>query len=298
MPEALVAEAQAMLSGDALRADDMLDDLHSLRIEAAQLRDETHKARREAQTLNQQLRKRLDNIEEERQTVLREARAEARQEVAATREEVQALRRKLRTLPSSWTEAHPDMDEIDQALTRAEKRIPEEKSVAPDLSLPQWIEDDTAPPRVGDTVKITPLGMQGTVVDIDVDEGEAVVQAGALHSRVALHKLELVHRGQPARPEPTTVVTTRRDSPSMQLDLRGLRAEDALQRLERYLNATMMTNLPWVRIIHGKGTGTLRREVRNFLQGHPVVASYESAQQNEGGEGATVVRLVRSGSST
>jgi DNA mismatch repair protein MutS2 len=296
MPEAIVAEAQAMLSGDALRADDMLDDLHSLRIEAAQIRDETHKARREAQTLNQQLRERLTNIEEERQTVLREAREEARQEVAAAREEVQAMRRKLRNLPSSWTEARSDLDEVDQALTEAEKHIPEETSAVPDLSLPQWIEDDTAPPRVGDTVKITPLGMQGVIVDIDADENEAVVQAGALHSRVAMHKLELVQRGQPARPEPVTAVTKRRDAPGMQLDLRGLRAEDALQRLERYLNDTMMTNLPWVRIIHGKGTGTLRREVRGFLQGHPVVASYESARQNEGGEGATVVHLVRSSS--
>jgi DNA mismatch repair protein MutS2 len=296
MPEELVAEAQAMLSGDALRADDMLDDLHSLRIEAAQLRDETHKARREAQTLNKQLRQRLDNIEEERQAVLREAREEARQEVTAVREEVQDLRRKLRTIPSSWAEVRSDLNEIDKALTQTEASLPEETPAASDLTLPQWIEDDTAPPRVGDTVKVAPLGMQGVVVDVDADEGEAVVQAGALHSRVGMHKLELVQRGQPARPEPTTVVTTRRDTPGMQLDLRGLRAEDALQRLERYLNDTMMTNLPWVRIIHGKGTGTLRREVRSFLHDHPVVASYESAQQNEGGEGATVVHLVRSSS--
>ena len=81
-------------------------------------------------------------------------------------------------------------------------------------------------------------------------------------------------------------------SPGMELDLRGQRAEDALDMLDRYLEKAYMSGLPFVRIIHGKGTGKLRQEVRAALKGHPQVESYEEGGQKEGGEGVTVVKLA------
>ena len=78
----------------------------------------------------------------------------------------------------------------------------------------------------------------------------------------------------------------------MQIDLRGQRVEEALERLENYLDRASMAALPWVRIVHGKGTGKLRTEVRRFIGDHPLVTSYQSAPRNEGGEGATIAHLV------
>ncbi|OGT28690.1 MAG: hypothetical protein A2Z17_03005 [Gammaproteobacteria bacterium RBG_16_66_13] len=78
----------------------------------------------------------------------------------------------------------------------------------------------------------------------------------------------------------------------MELDLRGQRAEDALEALDRYLDAAYLAGLPFVRIIHGKGTGKLRQAVREALTGHPQVKSFESGGDKEGGEGVTVAKLA------
>jgi len=81
-------------------------------------------------------------------------------------------------------------------------------------------------------------------------------------------------------------------SPGMELDLRGQRAEDALDMLDRYLEKAYMAGLPFVRIIHGKGTGKLRQEVRAALKNHPQVTSFEEGDPKEGGEGVTVAKLA------
>ena len=78
----------------------------------------------------------------------------------------------------------------------------------------------------------------------------------------------------------------------MDLDLRGQRAEEALSNFETYLDDAFRAGLPFVRIIHGKGTGALRAAIREALHGHPLVRKYESAAPNEGGEGVTVAVLA------
>ena len=82
------------------------------------------------------------------------------------------------------------------------------------------------------------------------------------------------------------------ESPGLELDLRGQTTEEALPRLERYLDDAYLVGLPWVRIIHGKGTGALRAAVRDEFQRHPLVASYEPGKEGEGGDGVTVAKLV------
>ena len=77
----------------------------------------------------------------------------------------------------------------------------------------------------------------------------------------------------------------------LQLDLRGARAEEALAVLDRYLNDAAVAGIDRLRIVHGKGTGALRTAVREMLGSHPLVREYTAAGQNEGGDGATIVRL-------
>jgi len=82
-------------------------------------------------------------------------------------------------------------------------------------------------------------------------------------------------------------------SPGMELDLRGQRAEDALIMLENYLEKAYLVGMPFVRIIHGKGTGVLRQEVRAALKGHEYVVSFEEGHPNEGGDGVTVAKIAK-----
>jgi len=79
---------------------------------------------------------------------------------------------------------------------------------------------------------------------------------------------------------------------SEEIDLHGLTVGEALFRLDRYLNEAFMAGLPWVRVIHGKGTGTLRQAVRQELQNSPLVKSFRPADFEEGGDGATIVELA------
>ncbi|MBN1487654.1 MAG: endonuclease MutS2 [Anaerolineae bacterium] len=292
MPESVVKDAQAMLSGETLRAEDMLDDLHNLRIDAARLRDAAHKDKQDALALSAQLRRRLEGIEKERLDILRRAEDEAQQYVEELREETRTLRRKLRAVPPTLLQAQQPLAEIESTLDSVESQIPEAELVPVGEIIPDLVfsSDDFA--QVGDTVRLVSLGMQGTVVEITGDE--ALVQAGPLRTRVDVDDLELVQRGQPIQPKSERISTpATHSSPGIQLDLRGQTTDNALQNLDRYLDSAALADLPWVRIVHGKGTGVLRREVRQFLQHHPLVASYEVAGPKEGGEGATVARLVR-----
>ena len=78
----------------------------------------------------------------------------------------------------------------------------------------------------------------------------------------------------------------------LELELRGQTVDEALPTIDQYLDRAFRAALPFVRIIHGKGTGTLRRQVGNFLAKHPLVRSHETAPREEGGEGVTVVHLA------
>jgi DNA mismatch repair protein MutS2 len=79
----------------------------------------------------------------------------------------------------------------------------------------------------------------------------------------------------------------------VRVDLRGLVSDEALERLDRHLDSASRAGLPWLHIVHGKGTGTLRRVIRRFLADHPLVTSYEGGGPKEGGEGVTIAKLVR-----
>ena len=90
------------------------------------------------------------------------------------------------------------------------------------------------------------------------------------------------------------MLTSRGASPGLELDLRGLRVDDGLSQLDSYLDAAYVAGLPFVRIIHGKGTGAMRTAIRDVLHGHPLVSHYERGGEKEGGDGVTVVNLAPS----
>jgi len=287
IPEPVVKAAQGMVSGEALSAEDMLADLHRLRLQTVRARDEARQARQDAEKETAALRERLQGIEKERRKILAQAEAEARAEVEQLQTEVAALRRRLLTVPAP--ELQDILDEVEAELEDVAEDIPTPAPLVETLlPLP---EHPVGTPRPGDTVRVTTLGMEGVLVSLAGKE--ALVQAGALRTRVSLESLELLRRGQsPAPTAPTSRPRPLAASPGSQIDLRGQTVEEALQSLDHYLDDAAMANLPWVRIIHGKGTGTLRRAVSSFLRSHPLIVSYQLAEEREGGAGVTIAKLI------
>ncbi len=287
LPKEITGTARQMVSPADLRTQEMLTDIHRLRLQAAQARDEAHAARAEAENLTHELHERLRAIDQERREILARAQEEADAELETLRSEVRALRGRLRATAASGSTSAPlnVVGTVEKAVDGLEPTIAEPEPLAP----PPEPHTPRRPIRPGDTVWVRPLNTEGHVSD--VSEKEAEVQVGPARTRVRLTALEL-RAPPPAKPDEEAIHTSDVSTPSVQIDLRGCTVEETLRQLDRRLDRALRAGLPWVRIIHGKGTGALRQAVREFLADHPLVATYEAGDPREGGEGVTVAKLV------
>jgi DNA mismatch repair protein MutS2 len=295
MPESIVNGARAEINPADLRAEDLLEEIHRQRDLARQARTEAELARQEIENLRSDLVGRLEQIEDERREILDLARQEAKAKVADLEQELAALRGAL-------ARARQPLD----ALDAVEKRVAdlEQQYEEPVERLPLEDEDVILdrPVRLGDKVRLRSLNTKGVVTSLG--ENELEVQVGNLRVRTRLSEVEAV--GNDAGADPGKVpqdpvqeshgaesvhASFNAPSPGIELDLRGQRADDALDQLERYLDAAYLAGLPFVRIIHGKGTGKLRQAVREALAAHPHIRSYQPGEASEGGDGVTVANF-------
>lgn len=307
LPEEIIRDARSELSPDDIRAEDLLNEIHHQRDLTRQARAAAEKAYQEAERMRSELVSRLDRLEEERRTVLEKARLESAALVSQLQSEIAEVRRALARTRQP-VEALQAIEEKVEALeeivdTPVERELPE-------VGVPQ-----RRAIRLGDKVRLRTLGSQGVVTALSQDEAE--VQLGVLRVRARLAELELASGGIPRRSDETSSVSepatrpARRPvesskeagtssqvgsslpvSPGIELDLRGRRADEALEALERYLDSAFVAGLPFVRIIHGKGTGRLREVIRQALGEHAYVKSFESGGEKEGGDGVTVAKMA------
>jgi DNA mismatch repair protein MutS2 len=144
-------------------------------------------------------------------------------------------------------------------------------------------------PTPGARVTVGALGLEGTVIDVHGKHAEVDVRGKRL--RAALRDLRVV-AGAPAGPKVSVTVDLQpREGLPSELNVIGNTVDEAIGRLEKFLDESISTDLRELRIVHGHGTGALRRAVAEFLKNHPLVAKFEAAPQNQGGGGATIVEL-------
>jgi DNA mismatch repair protein MutS2 len=122
----------------------------------------------------------------------------------------------------------------------------------------------------------------------------AEVQVGNFGVQVDLRELERRTGSKLAEAPRPVVAPPLQRAPSVELDLRGLRVEEVLPRLDKYLDDAFLAGMPFVRVVHGKGTGALRQAVRQQLNDHPLVRSQRPGERGEGGSGVTIAYLVES----
>nr|HID14788.1 endonuclease MutS2 [Anaerolineae bacterium] len=285
LPQEIVEAARQMVSPADLRTEDMLADIHRLRIQAARARDAANEARAEAERLMHELRERLTTIEQERKEILEQARAEAAAELESLRAEVRRLRRRLQAAAAPLEAVAA----VEEAIKTLETQMPEPEPLEPPILPGSADLLAQRPIRPGDTVWVRPLNAEGRILEINEEDVEVLV--GPARTRVSLTALELRAAPPPEPEEPAIHINV--PSPGVRLDLRGCTVDEALRRLDRHLDMASRAGLPWVRIIHGKGTGALRRAVRALLTDHPLVSGYEAGGDREGGEGVTIARLVQ-----
>jgi DNA mismatch repair protein MutS2 len=154
--------------------------------------------------------------------------------------------------------------------------------------------------ELGDRVLLRTLGSEGVISEMSSDHVE--VQIGKLRVRTRADELELIAAADAQASEKEGAETRRRSergrmkasAPPMEIDLRGMVVDDALMELERRLDAAFLAGMPFVRVIHGKGTGRLRQAIRLSLEDNPYTASFEPGGIGEGGDGVTVAHIASS----
>ncbi|MBK8047305.1 MAG: Smr/MutS family protein [Anaerolineales bacterium] len=290
----IVERAEATVRPDTLKADALLEDIKRAKLEALTAAERARERERQAKLAETDLRHQLAKIEEARRAVIAETRELMQSELENTRQEMEQLRRQARSGVSTGQGAHEEF------LVRTEKEINRRKqateAVNRSVIVPgQENERLVGPIEVGDRVWVASLQASGEVLALYPTTNEADVQLGNFRLKLPLKRLELRQKAVKEAPvssvkiqSGSSVVT----SPGLELDLRGERVDDGLDRLERYLNDAYMARLPFVRIIHGHGTGAMRNAVRDTLRSHPLVGTMRSGEANEGGDGVTVIKLV------
>jgi DNA mismatch repair protein MutS2 len=284
LDEEIVGQARALLSDTEVRAEDLLDSIQRARDEAEEELARRHEARSDVERERDVLRDRLHQIDLERLRILQDARIQAQVELDEFREELASLRRQLNA-------AGKPLTELRQLQRRAEQVANQALPEAEPAHMPG--DGEARPIHEGDTVWVNTLKVEGRVLSLD--NGQAEVQIGRLRMRTDLDELEWRQgemKSDLAERELPQSVVKLGSSGRVELDLRGERVEAALQRLDSFIDDAVLSNVPWVRIIHGKGTGRLRTAVRDALRAHPNVADIEDGKDGEGGWGVTVAHLV------
>jgi len=284
LPAEIIQTARGTLDPTDLRADDLLDEIRHQRKLAEEARIAAESARKDAEALRRQLAERIEAIEDERIDLLDEARREARKELDELKEGLEAIRAAI----EQGKEPLAGVEELD-GKAEAIDEVLAEPLPKRQTKIPQPIP--SGPILKGQRVYLRSLGKKGQVLSVNGDDVE--VQVGNI--RVRARKSDLEHTAGSENPEQETVPQTKVytpaevESPGTELDLRGQQVHEALENLSYFLDKAFLARLPWVRIIHGMGTGKLRKAVREALRGHPQVDHFERGKEGEGGDGVTLV---------
>lgn len=281
MPSEIIEQASTLLDPDEVRAEALLQDIRRRRDEAESRLGEAEAAVTEANELRRAAAGELREADQERQRARAEALAEAEAELAEVRETWRRLQRDRDTVAATREHVETRRLEVEQAAetVRDFRRTRITPRVVP----------GARPIQPGDRVRILSVDQEGEV--IAVGEDEADVMLGSLKTRQPLAGLERLGRASPDSSRRVVYTPAAAEPVSLEVDLRGYRAAEVEELLDRYLENAYRSGLPFVRIIHGKGTGALRQVVRTILNDHPAVSTHQLAPREQGGDGATVATL-------
>jgi len=281
----ILQDAHGMLDPNDVSADGLLDDIHS-QLDA--LREEKAQTERVRKTLEQEkrsLQNRLLEMDNQRAQAIETARDEAARELEKVYAEINAIKAQAGTssLLSEKKALRKKADDIKEALQE-----PVEKQ--------RGTKQPRRPLREGDHVYLRRLDANGVVTEIEEDEIEVLI--GKMRLRTDSRDVERASFSNDENKKKPIIEEKESSkapifypSPGDEIKLLGMRAEDALLALERYLDSAVAAGLPYVRIVHGKGSGVLKQVVRENLPKIHSVKRWEQALQNEGGDGVTIAFL-------
>ncbi|MBN8200782.1 MULTISPECIES: endonuclease MutS2 [Bacillaceae] len=281
----VIDTARSYIGADTNQVENMIASLEESRRQAEADMEEANDFLKSAEKLHKDLQKQMAEFYEQKDAMHEKAAEKAGNIVEKAKAEAEEIIRDLRKMRM---EKHAEVKEHE--LIEAKKRL---SDAAPQMSS---VKNKLKPINnkhvfeAGDEVKVLSFGQKGHLLE-KVSDNEWQVQIGILKMKVAEKDLEYIKSPKPVETKPVATVKGKDFHVSLELDLRGERYENALLRVEKYIDDALLAGYPRVSIIHGKGTGALRQGVQEYLKNHRSVKKIRFGEAGEGGTGVTVVEF-------
>lgn len=294
LPDVVVERARGYLGERHGELEQSISAMQRFRAEAEDLRMKTAEEHQKAERIRKDYEERLAQVRVKRSTVVEDAREEAREVLRKAQALVENTIREVREQQKSAAEIKKDFAtesaSIANALSDAEELAKQANHKGSSLGVNDT-RDTVAALKQGDTVIVEGTNAIGTILSIDAKAASAMVEVNGIKFKFQLSKL----RSSSAKPKPMPDrdmgVMLKMDSHT-NLDLRGMRADEGLRALEMFINDAVLGNLDHVSIIHGKGTGAMRKVVQEYLKEHPQIKTSRLGTLPEGGDGVTIIELA------
>ncbi len=304
IPESVLREAGSYLDHSERDLDRMLENLDMQKQAVAELRDELAGKIDDYNRRNDRLERQLEVINTEKNQLIQSQSHKVLAEISDVRQEIAGWIEKLKhhtTMKTAVEASHAVKD-----LAKRAESLGASPSSEEDRRAAESVESDGI--QVGDKVFLKYLGKEGRVVSVDVKAGVATVRLGAnMRTRVAVEQLKRIRsrrsdRDQNQKNRQSTPPKIRVNPPGSAsslvvrsidntIDLRGLRVDEAIDWLEKFLDKAFGRSEHTVFIVHGHGTGALRSRLRDYLRTSPYPHHFRTGTPEEGGDGVTVVKL-------
>ncbi|MBY0092888.1 endonuclease MutS2 [Priestia aryabhattai] len=282
----VIERAKGYIGSETNKVENMIASLEDSRRQSEHELEEAEELRKEAQKLHKELQSQIIEFNEKRDKLYEKAEEKAQATVKAASEEAEKIISDLRKM-SQKNHALVKEHELIEARKRLEDAVPTLEKSKKKPAVPKKQERIL---QAEDEVKVLSWGQKGTLVE-RVSNNEWQVQMGIMKMKVKEKDLEYISSPKPVETKPLATVKGKDYHVNLELDLRGERYENALIRVEKYIDDALLANYPRVSIIHGKGTGALRKGVQEYLKNHRSVKNIRFGEASEGGSGVTVVEF-------
>jgi DNA mismatch repair protein MutS2 len=282
----IIERARGQISTESNKVENMIASLEQSQKRAELEMEEAIKTRQQSEVLKTELEEKYDTLLAEKEEILEKAEKQAKEAVEKAKRDADAIIKDIKRVRKQQV-----ADVKEHELIDAKKKLQQLSPTLVDKTVKKRKAKKEVSLQPGDEVKVLTFGQKGHVIN-KASDTEYLVQVGIMKMTVKSDQLKLLESKQ-QQPETRTVATVKGSSAHIktELDLRGERYEEALMKVDKYLDEAVLAGYHQVSIIHGKGTGALRKGVQEYLKKHRSVAEYRFGAANEGGSGVTVVEL-------
>ncbi len=293
LPDYIIEDAKKLLSEQDVSFEDLLTDLETSRRTIEKERDEIAAYRKEAEEIKEKAARQQEKLNEQRDRIIREANEKAN---AILREAKEVADETIRNF-HKFGKDNISVAEMEKERERLRKKIKDTSGSAVTEKRKPKKNYNPEDFKLGESVKVLSMNLVGTIASRPDSRGNVTVQMGILRSQVNISDLEIVN--EPSAYEPKKLNRTSKGkirmskslSVSPEINLLGRTVDEAVAELDKYLDDALLSHLNTVRVVHGKGTGALRKGIHEYLRRQKHVKSYHLAEFGEGDAGVTIVEL-------